>query len=323
MLEFPHTIIWHAVVCKNYLTKTKKLANTLWVIQICKVLLMTNDDIDIISRDVKDMYGTFVGKIIGTVTDIDGSVQFVGVDCGFQGLMQIPYEQLIVRPDAIIFFPKWRLDSQKLLREKRLTLRRLKALNDIVADNDDMKEDAQIIYPKYKSRLDALNETEHIIKAKLDTRMEELEEQVKAAKTLLFDAKMQFRGDEISDRAFDAVKMGVSELLEHREHEIKELQNVRKRLADLDAEAQEITEPVQSLQESAVSYMTSKSVRDMLPEVPTEIPASAPVPEASSLPTVPTFDKSDNSQNIEPTSQPAEKKSKEGSDDWLSRMQAQ
>ncbi|MFB5637681.1 MAG: hypothetical protein ACE5RF_04655, partial [Nitrosarchaeum sp.] len=104
---------------------------------------MTNDDIDIIGKNVKDMYGTFVGKVIGTVTDIDGSIQSVGVDCGSQGLQQIPYEQLVVQGSVVIFIPKWRLDSQRLLREKQLTLRRLKALIDIVSENDDMKEDAE------------------------------------------------------------------------------------------------------------------------------------------------------------------------------------
>ena len=32
---------------------------------------MTNDDIEIIGKNVKDMYGTFMGKVIGTITDIE------------------------------------------------------------------------------------------------------------------------------------------------------------------------------------------------------------------------------------------------------------
>ena len=35
----------------------------------------------IVGRQVKDMYGTLVGKVLGTITDIDGSIQTVGVDC--------------------------------------------------------------------------------------------------------------------------------------------------------------------------------------------------------------------------------------------------
>ena len=42
------------------------------------------------------MYGSLVGTTVGTLTDIDGSVHTVGVDCGHSGLMQIPYSQLVV-----------------------------------------------------------------------------------------------------------------------------------------------------------------------------------------------------------------------------------
>jgi len=90
---------------------------------------MTNNDTEIIGKNVKDMYGTFMGKVIGTITEIDGSIQSVGIDCGSQGLQQIQYEQLVVQGETVIFIPKWRLDSQKLLREKQLTLRRLKAID--------------------------------------------------------------------------------------------------------------------------------------------------------------------------------------------------
>ena len=130
------------------------------VIQIIPTIYMTHDDIEIIGKNVKDMYGTFMGKVVGTITDIDGSVQSIGIDCGSQGLQQIPFEQLVVQNDVVIFIPKWRLDSQRLIREKQLTLRRLKALIDIVSDNDDMKADAQIIHEKYKSKLVSLDETE-------------------------------------------------------------------------------------------------------------------------------------------------------------------
>jgi hypothetical protein len=86
---------------------------------------MSNDETEIIGKKVKDMYGTHLGKVVGTITDIDGSIQTVGIDCGSEGLRQIPFDQLVVQNDVVIFIPKWRLDSQRLLREKGLTLRRL------------------------------------------------------------------------------------------------------------------------------------------------------------------------------------------------------
>ena len=145
---------------------------------------MTNEEAELVAKPVKDMYGTPMGTVLGTITDIDGSIQTVGVDCGSAGLLQIPYEQLVVQGDTVVFIPKWRLDSQRLIREKGLALRRLKALVDIVSENDDMRQDAEIIHEKYKAKLASLGESEREIRARLDQRLTELEIQLRAAKTV-------------------------------------------------------------------------------------------------------------------------------------------
>jgi len=298
------------------------------VIRISKPLHMTRDDIDIIGKNVKDMYGTFMGKVVGTITDIDGSIQSVGVDCGSQGLQQIQYEQLVVQGEVVIFIPKWRLDSQRLLREKQLTLRRLKALIDIVSENDDMKEDAEIIHEKYKSKLASLDEIEHEIKAKLEARMTELDDQMKSAKMLLFDAKVQYKSNEISETTFETVKSCTSEVIEHVNHETAEISNVQRRIADLDTEVQSTLAPQKHLQDSAVSYLDNSGqiVQTSLPEAPTEPISSSATPfEVEALPHFPEPPTETEVRTTVP--QPPQKVTSETSNDndndWLARMEAQ
>jgi len=292
---------------------------------------MTHDDIEIIGKNVKDMYGTFMGKVIGTITDIDGSVQSVGIDCGSQGLQQIQYEQLVVQGDIVIFIPKWRLDSQRLIREKQLTLRRLKALIDIVSENDDMKEDAEIIHEKYKSKLVSLDETERKIKAILEARLTELDEQMKSAKMLSFDAKVQYKSNEISDATFETVKSCTTEVIEHVTHETAEIANVKRRIADLELEVHEITSPATpNIQESAVSYLETPEpqqlVQALLPEAPTEpvVRHSEPI-EAKVQPTTePSSEPEVTFAFPEPPQQVTPATSNDNNDnDWLARMEAQ
>jgi len=289
---------------------------------------MTHDETEIIGKNVKDMYGTFMGKVAGTITDIDGSIQSVGIDCGSQGLQQIQFEQLVVQGDAVIFIPKWRLDSQRLIREKQLTLRRLKALIDIVSENDDMKADAEIIHEKYKSKLVSLDETESEIKAKLEARLTELDEQMKSAKMLLFDAKVQFKSNEISDATFDTVKSCTTDVIEHVTHETSEISNVKSRIADLELEVQEITAPPQAnIQDSAVSYLETTEpqqvVQSILPEAPTElipVPSEqikAPIATSEPSPEV-VFTFPEPPQQVTPTTS-----KNDNDDDWLARMEAQ
>lgn len=285
---------------------------------------MSNDEIQIIGKKVKDMYGTPVGKVVGTISDIDGSIQTVGVDCGADGLRQIQFEQLVVQTDVVIFIPKWRLDSQRLLREKGLTLRRLKALIDLVSENDDMKESAEMLNEKYKSKLSILDETENKINAQLDVRTAELDEQLKSVKMLIFDAKMQYKSNEISESTFESVKTQTSDLIEHITHEQAEIANVQRRLQDLSMEVQITEAPRQQLQAEAISYLGTQSeseVQTKLPEVPeqaSEIPIQQHAQPISAPMITPAQQVSSSHDAI--STSPG-KKTEES--DWLSRMEAQ
>ena len=291
---------------------------------------MTNGDIEIIGKNVKDMYGIFMGKVIGTITDIDGSIQSIGIDCGSQGLQQIQYEQIVVQNDVVIFIPKWRLDSQRLIREKQLTLRRLKALMDIASENDHMKEDAEMIHEKYKSKLVTLDETESEIKAKLEERMTELEDETKSARMLLFDAKVQCKSNEISDATFDSVKSCTNEVIERVSHEIAEIKNVKSRIADLELEVQEITAPPQpNVQESAVSYLEppeqQQVVQTILPVAPivSTNQHSEPVKvETLQIPESPT-ESEVSAEFPDPPKQVTPETPKDNDNDWLARMEVQ
>ena len=288
---------------------------------------MSNDETEIIGKKVKDMYGTYIGKVVGTITDIDGSIQTVGIDCGSEGLRQIPFDQLVVQNDVVIFIPKWRLDSQRLLREKGLTLRRLKALIDLVSENDDMKESAEMLHEKYKSKLQTLDDSEKEIKALLDARLTELDGQMKSVKMLIFDAKVQYKSSEISEAMFESVKTQTTDLVEHITHEKAEISNVQKRLDDLSMEVQTTEAPRQQLQEEAVSYLQNQDAAEVqtnLPEVPEqesatqtqEIAASPETPEPAPQPIAPVPETMQINQNAQ--SDNSEKRS-----DWLSRMESQ
>ena len=43
---------------------------------------MPENDIVMIGKPVKDMYGASMGKVLGTTNEIDGNIQTVGIKCG-------------------------------------------------------------------------------------------------------------------------------------------------------------------------------------------------------------------------------------------------
>lgn len=191
---------------------------------------MSELKLEFVGKKVKDMYGTFVGGVVGIITDIEGSIESVSVDTGSNGLKNLPYEQLLVQGDYVIFIPRWRLDAQKLLREKSLTLKRLKALQEIVSDNDEMKDDAELVYLKYEKRLNELGENTDQIIERLHQRLSELDTEGKRIKAVLFDAKLQFKSNEVTEDIYQQISMHTNELIDHINLEKNEINNIMNKL---------------------------------------------------------------------------------------------
>ncbi|MFQ6025689.1 MAG: CdvA-like protein, partial [Nitrosopumilaceae archaeon] len=227
---------------------------------------MSKEDMDMTGKPVKDLYGTSIGKVVGTITDIEGTIQTVGVDCGWKGLEQIPYEHLVFQNDVVIYIPEWRLEAQRLLREKGLTLSRMKALLDIEAANDEMKEDAGLINEKYKEKLHSIEEKEKKVIEQLDARRKELEEKVKSIMVLVFDAKVQYKSNETSEGRYESVKVQAAAMMEPIEHEKSEISNIERRIEDLSLESVAPPQTTkEKIQNSAVSYLNQEPTTDSTP----------------------------------------------------------
>ena len=191
---------------------------------------MSEEKLGFVGKQVKDIYGTYIGRAVGIITENDGEIEAVGVDCGLGGLKQLPYEQLVIQGEYVFFIPRWRLDAQRLLRQKSLTLKRIKALQDILSENDSMKEDAELVYIKYEKKLHELDETGKQVNDKLNARLAELDLEVKSIKAVLFDAKLQFRSNEMKEETYQQVKVQTDELIEHINNERAEISNVKEKL---------------------------------------------------------------------------------------------
>ena len=266
---------------------------------------MPQNDVVMIGKPVKDMYGASMGKVLGTTTEIDGTIQTVGINCGSEGLKEIPFQQLVVQPDVVIFIPEWRLDAQKMIREKELTIRKLTALMQIISENNNMQSDAEIIHEKYKSKWNSLQETEFTIKSKLEDRIIEITKQEQSIKILLFDAKVQAKSNEITHDTFNSVQNETDELLHHMEHEKAEIEKVREKIDNMTLDGVCSDVPAQSVDTPCTTQVEHEEVPESnLPEPPTmEINS-----EHSNQTSVVTHDTNDTSdENVE-------------SSDWLNRM---
>ncbi|HYZ58217.1 MAG TPA: CdvA-like protein [Nitrososphaeraceae archaeon] len=247
---------------------------------------MSEEKLGFVGKQVKDIYGTYIGRAVGIITENDGEIEAVGVDCGSGGLKQLPYEQLVIQGEYVFFIPRWRLDAQRLLRQKSLTLKRIKALQDILSENDSMKEDAELVYIKYEKKLHELDETGKQVNDKLNARLAELDLEVKNIKAVLFDAKLQFRSNEMKEETYQQVKVQTDELIEHINNERAEIGNVKEKLTTQTLE-NIITTDSSSTSSTADAVPPTKEEEEekpteQAPSQPTEVVSVVQVSAASS-----------------------------------------
>ena len=235
---------------------------------------MSEEKLGFVGKQVKDIYGTYIGREVGIITENDGEIEAVGVDCGSGGLKQLPYEQLVIQGEYVFFIPRWRLDAQRLLRQKSLTLKRIKALQDILSENDSMKEDAELVYMKYEKKLHELDETGKQVNDKLNARLTELDLEAKNIKAVLFDAKLQFRSNEMKEETYQQVKVQTDELIEHINNERAEINNVKEKLTTQTLE--NITTTSSDSSSSTVAVPPTKEEGEDEEERPTEQTPSQP-----------------------------------------------
>src|SRR5687768_16657410 len=265
---------------------------------------MSELKLEFVGKQVKDMYGTLMGNVIGVITDTDGSIESVSVDCGDSGLIQLSYEQLLVQGDYVIFIPKWRLDAQKLFRQKNLTLKRIKALQHLVEEDDTMKEDAEIVYVKYEKKLHELEEKEKSINEKLKERLDDLNGSTKNIKSILFDAKLQYKSHEISEETYLQVTRYTKELMDHINLEKEEINNIKGRLEEQNLEntlpLPHSIQPEEEEKENSKTYTNTNSVNPTITNTPNTTTTTTTVTASntnnSNSSTLPVSSTSDNTQ---------------------------
>nr|MDQ3882993.1 CdvA-like protein [Thermoproteota archaeon] len=260
--------------------------------RLCSTIHMSEEKLGFVGKQVKDIYGTYIGRAVGIITENDGEIEAVGVDCGSGGLKQLPYEQLVIQGEYVFFIPRWRLDAQRLLRQKSLTLKRIKALQDILSENDSMKEDAELVYMKYEKKLHELDETGKQVNDKLNARLAELDLEAKNIKAVLFDAKLQFRSNEMKEETYQQVKVQTDELIEHINNERAEINNVKEKLT-----TQTLENIITTSSGSSSSTVAVPSTKEEEGERPTEQTPSQPAEVVSVEVTATSSDEKEEKEN--------------------------
>jgi hypothetical protein len=93
-----------------------------------------------------------------------------------------------------------------------------------------MKDDAEILHLIYEKRLVDLESNEQDVVNTLNSRLRELEVQGTTIKTIIFDAKLQYRSNDILEETYQEINTNSTELLDRIQLEKDEINSFLSRI---------------------------------------------------------------------------------------------
>ncbi len=230
-----------------------------------------------VNKVVKDIYGREVGRAVGVLLDLSGSVQSVGVNEGAGRLVLYPKERISTRDGDYMIVPEWKVDVQALIRERDAIRRREYALELMATSGtsapkalDELKRsfrDARSAHDKLKERLAA--------------RISELEDNDESIQNFAAMARLQHATNEIDEKSFKSANDYCDTVISA---DAKEKDDLRKAIGFIE----DIEEaPAQAPKPTGRSSRSKQPVAAPVPQAPApaQIVSPTPFPEFRLSPT--------------------------------------
>ncbi len=228
-----------------------------------------------IGHKIKDIYGRDFGFIIHVYTEIDGSVTGIEISQGTK-FSTIEPGMLKADGDSIVILPDWKAEALRLLNLIEKIRKRQKALEELFNKQEIPKSSYDDMKRKLDSELLKLREDQTKLRAKLKSRLNEIEDQLAQLDKATISLKMSYIASEIPEGSY---KSSIEVLRQAKDSYTAERDDIKKtldRLDSADKESMDIKPPT--------SITSPPSVQSSSPEPPkSEIPLPIPVKVINTL----------------------------------------
>jgi len=223
-------------------------------------------------KRVRDIYGRYVGFVVGLTKDPFGDLRSIGVDSGERGLVEFPGQCVNADGDSLVLLPGWNVDSDKFKRETLLVNNRMQAVEDLIKEGEITREEYQEFQKVYQDYRAKLNEVKKVLDEKIKRRLMDLDRESKDIKRLTTNVKVQFKSGEVDAESFRASLQYTSVMKERVD---KERSDISATVSLLNSNAQMVqTEPLKQQKMEVQTEMESPPTM----EVAIETSGSSSVP---------------------------------------------
>lgn len=177
-----------------------------------------------IGKPAKDIYGRYIGYIVGITLDSTGKLNSVGVDRG-GSFEEFASPQIVLDNDKLLLIPAWRILTDNFRKENSLAHRRFQALDELSKDSEIPSYVYEDLYREYKDALTKLEEAQRSLDETLTKKIEELDNHIRHLEKFLGYLKVQHKTGEMGDETFKLASEYLVSELDNAMREKKDIQS--------------------------------------------------------------------------------------------------
>lgn len=164
----------------------------------------------LIGKSVKDIYGRYVGKVVGLVVDISGQLKSIGVDEGSGNFVEYHNSRILLDNETLVIVPNWKMDIEKIKRESTISQKRFLALEELSKEGEIPQYVYEEMYKQYSENIHRLQESYKTLTEELKGRIEELDCQREDLEKFLGNVKVQYKTSEIDEETYRVASENVT-----------------------------------------------------------------------------------------------------------------
>ncbi|RJX16415.1 PRC-barrel domain containing protein [Candidatus Bathyarchaeota archaeon] len=184
-----------------------------------------------IGKPAKDLYGRYIGYVVGITLDSEGRLHSVGVDRGGGLFEEFSRSQIMVEGDTLILIPNWKIEAENFKKEYGLTHSRFQALDELLRNNEIPEYVYEELCKEYKNSISKLEENQKNLIETLKGKIDEIDKHVKHLEKFLGHLKVQHKTGEIGDETY---KIASEYLISGIEKALKEKEDIQQFLKYLE-----------------------------------------------------------------------------------------
>jgi len=203
---------------------------------------------NLLRSSARDVYGRFVGHVVGISRDAMGDVTAMQVDRGGGRLAEYPMTQVSINKNSVVLIPKWKVESKVIQKGWTLTQKKIFALDNLLKSG----KLSHAVYESLRKKefepvIEKLKKKHETLLNDLKSRHDELKFQIGKFENSIGNIELERMVGETDDQTYKTSHDSIKSLLESAISEKNDIEAALEQLDTIDrARRQVIVAPTRN-----------------------------------------------------------------------------